>query len=136
MTRHTSSHCITIQKKEILTLFGMLQQVTHWKYALSAVLSITDPIPRQITMTGKYVIIFIIIERLERDIISTRTNIQSLLGGHEYHGHYKNNWKHKKNSFDPTYHYQTRTMKRRFMKTTHKFREYVKSVIKENKYGL
>lgn len=114
----------------------MLQQVTHWKYALSAVLSITDPIPRQITMTGKYVIKFIIIERLERDIISTRTNIQSLLGDHEYHGHYKKNWKHKKNSFDPTYHYQTRTMKSRFMKTTHKFREYVKSVIKGNKNGL
>ena len=72
----------------------------------------------------------------ERDLISTRTNIQSLLGDHEYHGHYKKNWKHKKNSFDPTYHYQTRTMKSRFMKTTHKFREYVKSVIKENKYGL
>lgn len=75
-------------------------------------------------------------ERLERDLISTRTNIQSLLGDHEYHGHYKKNWKHNKNSFDPTYHYQTRTMKSRFMKTTHKFREYVKSVIKENKYGL
>ena len=87
-------------------------------------------------MTGKYVIKFIIIERLERDLISTRSNIQSLLGDHEYHGHYKKNWKHKKNSFDPTYHYQTRTMKSRFMKTTHKFREYVKSVIKENKYGL
>ena len=42
----------------------------------------------------------------------------------------------KKNSFDPTYHYQTRTMKRRFMKTTHKFREYVKSVIKGNEYEL
>lgn len=68
MTRHTSSHCITIQKKEILTLFGMLQQVTHWKYALSAVLSITDPIPRQITMTGKYVIKFII--NIRQDSIS------------------------------------------------------------------
>ena len=79
---------------------------------------------------------FIIIERLERDIISTRTNIQSLLGDHEYHGHYKKNWKHKKNSFDPTYHYQTRTMKSRFMKTTHKFREYVKSVVKQKEYGL
>ena len=87
-------------------------------------------------MTGKYVIKFIIIERLERDLISTRSNIQSLLGDHEYHGHYKKNWKHIEKSFDPTYHYQTRTMKRRFMKTTHKFREYVKSVIKENKYGL
>ena len=72
----------------------------------------------------------------ERDLISTRTNIQSLLGDHEYHGHYKKNWKHIEKSFDPTYHYQTRTMKSRFMKTTHKFREYVKSVIKENKYGL
>lgn len=114
----------------------MLQQVTHWKYALSAVLSITDPIPRQITMTGKFVIKFIIIERLERDIISTRTNIQPLLGDHEYHGHYKKNRKHIEKSFDPTYHYQTRTMKSRFMKTTHKFREYVKSVIKGNKNGL
>ena len=114
----------------------MLQQVTHWKYALSVVLSITDPIPRQITMTGKYVIKFSIIERLERDLISTRTNIQSLLGDHEYHGHYKNNWKHIEKSFDPTYHYQTRTMKSRFMKTTHKFREYVKSVVKQKKYGL
>lgn len=72
----------------------------------------------------------------ERNLISTRTNIQSLLGDHEYHGHYKNNWKHIEKSFDSTYHYQTITMKRRFMKTTHKFREYVKSVIKENKYGL
>lgn len=72
----------------------------------------------------------------ERDLISTRSNIQSLLGDHEYHGHYKKNWKHKKNSFDPTYHYQTRTMKSRFMKTTHKFREYVKSVVKQKKYGL
>ena len=41
-----------------------------------------------------------------------------------------------KQRFDPTYHYQTRTMKRRFMKTTHKFREYVKSVIKEIEYEL
>ena len=72
----------------------------------------------------------------ERDLISTRTNIQSLLGDHEYHGHYKKNWKHNKNSFDSTYHYQTITMKRRFMKTTHKFREYVKSVVKQKKYGL
>ena len=72
----------------------------------------------------------------ERDLISTRTNIQSLLGDHEYHGHYKKNWKHIEKSFDPTYHYQTRTMKSRFMKTTHKFREYVKSVVKQKKYGL
>ena len=48
----------------------------------------------------------------------------------------KKNWKHIEKSFDSTYHYQTITMKRRFMKTTHKFREYVKSVIKEIKYEL
>ena len=48
----------------------------------------------------------------------------------------KKNWKHNKNSFDPTYHYQTRTMKSRFMKTTHKFHKYVKSVVKQKEYGL
>ena len=51
---------------------------------------------------------------------------------------FKNHHKKKahKQRFDPTYHYQTRTMKSRFMKTTHKFREYVKSVVKQKKYGL
>lgn len=66
----------------------------------------------------------------ERSLISTRSNIQSLVGDHEYKGHFGNNWKHKQNVSDPTYHFQMNEPT--WKKTTQTFKNYIISTINKN----
>ena len=66
----------------------------------------------------------------ERSLISTRANIQSLVGDHEYKGHYINKWQHIDNVPDPTYDFQIQSPI--WKKTTQEFKDYINKTIKQH----
>lgn len=71
--------------------------------------------------------------KVERELLSTRSNIASTLKDHEFGGHYEKGFTHNNGIPDPTYKMQMESPI--WNKTTQQFKEYQKGVIKEHGYG-
>ena len=67
-----------------------------------------------------------------REILSTISNVQNILGVHEYLGHYKHGWTSRSGTHHKVYEYQQRHSS--WKKTTNEFKQMVKDVNKERKY--
>lgn len=70
--------------------------------------------------------------KVERELLSTRSNIASTLKDHEFGGHYEKGFTHNNGIPDPTYKMQMESPI--WNKTTQQFKEYQKGVIKEHGY--
>ncbi|MCR5069403.1 MAG: hypothetical protein K6A78_06370 [Prevotella sp.] len=68
----------------------------------------------------------------ERSLLNTVSNIQNLIGAHEYMGHYVNGISHNKNSYDKVYHYQMEHST--WKKTTDSYKNYIKKIMNDNGY--
>jgi hypothetical protein len=66
----------------------------------------------------------------ERSLFSTRSNVNSTIIDHEFKGHYKNGWVHKKGGPDPTFKMQKESVN--WNKTTSHFKKYQNKVIKQH----
>lgn len=66
----------------------------------------------------------------ERQLFSTRSNVNSTIIDHEFRGHYKNGYVHKDGVPDPTYKTQKESIN--WNKTTLQYKEYHNKVIKEH----
>ncbi len=68
----------------------------------------------------------------ERSLFSTRSNIVNTLGDHEFKGHFKAGFHHRKGVLDPIYKMQMKAES--WKKTTKEYKDYIISTAKENGY--
>ena len=66
----------------------------------------------------------------ERELFSTRSNIISCIGDHEFKGHYQLGYKHEENTSDRIYRMQKNSPN--WNKTTIQFKNYINKIIKDN----